>query len=144
MRGASNYLSRGVNETNDVRGWASALTLGCACLVDATTIPRPSLFSASTRTHYFALFSFLSLPSPSLSRLIIFNHNHARSSRRSDRLRFIVRINVWRCLAGDHLRQIARISSASCVSSSTSAVVLSTSHVANNNLFSFCLEVFYT
>lgn len=44
MRGAGNYLPRGVNETNDVRRWR-ALSTGCVARhVDATTIPRHSLF----------------------------------------------------------------------------------------------------
>lgn len=72
MRGAGNYLPRGVNETNDVRRWRALSTL--------------------TQQRFRVVLSFASLFS---LRLIILNHNHARSSRRSDRLRFIAGINVW-------------------------------------------------
>lgn len=80
--------------------------------------------------------------SPSL-RLIILNHNQARSSRRSDRLRFIAGINVRRVPRSGHVGA-ARISSARTSNGSRNRSRLSSarsirakySHVVNKYLSS--------
>lgn len=60
--------------------------------VDGELFRRVALLVSLTQQRFRVILSFVSLLS---LRLIILNHNHARSSRRSDRLRFIAGINVW-------------------------------------------------
>lgn len=63
--------------------------------VDGERFRRVALLVTLTQQRFRVILSFVSLFS---LRLIILNHNHARSSRRSDRLRFIAGINVWHAL----------------------------------------------